>query len=480
MGFLLTGAGFATPVSAATITVNSILDTSGDTGICTLRDAVASANTDTANGGCDAGSGDDTIVFDAGLSAQTITLGSTLSLGSNLTLDGSTLASNVKISGNNACRVFIVNAGKTVSLDHVDVVNGKNPSSGSYNGGGIYNGASGILTLGNSTFSGNTTPSYVHSSSIYNAYRLTINNNIFANGSYGDCENSTYATIVSAVGNLIESVSYSCGLTNGIDGNIIGVDPNLGALSDNGGPTQTMALPADSPAINAGDADTCTAADQRGYARVENCDIGAFENQAPPPNAPSELTATAVSQTRIDLSWTDNSGNETGFKIYRDSVELTPSPIVPAGTVTFSDTGLNCGTSYAYEVKATNANGDSQGIGADATTQACPSVVSVDATVENGAYKAGEIIPVRVVFTEAVTVGGTPRLTLNVGTPYSVDYSSGSGTDSLIFGYTVAAGHTSADLDYANSAAPGHTTASGLRYRFPPKPQSRQMPLRSP
>ena len=48
--------------------------------------------------------------------------------------------------------------------------------------------------------------------------------------------------------------------------------------------------------------------------------------------------------------------------------------------------------------------------------------------------------PVRVVFTEAVTVGGTPRLTLNVGTPYSVDYSSGSGTDSLIFGYTVAAG----------------------------------------
>ena len=280
MGFLLTGADFATPVSAATITVNSILDTSGDTGICTLRDAIASANSDAANGGCDAGSGDDTIVFDAGLSAQTITLGSTLSLGSNLTLDGSALASNVKISGNNACRVFVVSAGKTVILDHVDVVNGKNPST-NYHGGGIFN--NGSLTVSYCTFSGNTTPSCVHSSNIYNAYRLTINNNIFVNGGYGDCENSRYETIVSAVGNLIESVDYSCGLTNGIDGNIVGVDPNLGALSDNGGPTQNMALPADSPAINAGDAGTCTAADQRGYARVENCDMGAFENQTPPP-----------------------------------------------------------------------------------------------------------------------------------------------------------------------------------------------------
>jgi len=51
-----------------------------------------------------------------------------------------------------------------------------------------------------------------------------------------------------------------------------------------------------------------------------------------PPTAPSGLTATAVSQTQIDLLWTDNSSNETGFKIFRDTVELTPSPKVGANT----------------------------------------------------------------------------------------------------------------------------------------------------
>jgi len=53
------------------------------------------------------------------------------------------------------------------------------------------------------------------------------------------------------------------------------VDPVLGALASNGGPTQTMALQAGSPAINAGSG--CPAADQRGAPRAGACDIGAFE-----------------------------------------------------------------------------------------------------------------------------------------------------------------------------------------------------------
>src|SRR4029077_15043161 len=35
------------------------------------------------------------------------------------------------------------------------------------------------------------------------------------------------------------------------------------------------------------------------------------------PAAPSNLTATAVSTSQVNLSWTDNSNNETGFKIER-------------------------------------------------------------------------------------------------------------------------------------------------------------------
>ena len=55
------------------------------------------------------------------------------------------------------------------------------------------------------------------------------------------------------------------------------VDPLLGTLSDNGGPTQTIPLLAGSPAIDAGDG--CSPTDQRGLPRQGTCDLGAFELQ---------------------------------------------------------------------------------------------------------------------------------------------------------------------------------------------------------
>ena len=57
------------------------------------------------------------------------------------------------------------------------------------------------------------------------------------------------------------------------------LDPLLGPLADNGGPTPTMALLPGSPAIDAGDDSACPPTDQRGVARPQGlaCDIGAFE-----------------------------------------------------------------------------------------------------------------------------------------------------------------------------------------------------------
>lgn len=57
--------GLATPAGAATITVNSIANTTGGSN-CTLRNAITAANADTTTGGCPAGSGADTIVLPAG------------------------------------------------------------------------------------------------------------------------------------------------------------------------------------------------------------------------------------------------------------------------------------------------------------------------------------------------------------------------------------------------------------------------------
>ena len=82
--------------------------------------------------------------------------------------------------------------------------------------------------------------------------------------------------------NLVGVDSGLDGISNGVGGNIVGtvnapIDPLLGPLQDNGGPTWTMALLPGSPAINAGDSTNAPATDQRGFARVGTPDIGAFE-----------------------------------------------------------------------------------------------------------------------------------------------------------------------------------------------------------
>jgi hypothetical protein len=87
------------------------------------------------------------------------------------------------------------------------------------------------------------------------------------------------------------------------------------------------------------------------------------------PTAPTGLTATVASATQIDLSWTDNSSDETGFKV--ESPAGTAITTTAANATTYSYTGLTCNTNYTFAVKATNANGDSSSITANATTSAC-------------------------------------------------------------------------------------------------------------
>ena len=82
----------------------------------------------------------------------------------------------------------------------------------------------------------------------------------------------------------------------------------------------------------------------------------------PSPSTPSSLTATAVSSIQINLGWTDNSNNETGFKIERkEGVSGLYSQITTVGSnvTTYSDMGLTPGTTYYYRVRAYNEGGDS-------------------------------------------------------------------------------------------------------------------------
>lgn len=80
------------------------------------------------------------------------------------------------------------------------------------------------------------------------------------------------------------------------------------------------------------------------------------------PNAPSGLTATAQSYNRINLSWTDNSNNETSFELFRstNSIEdFQTVAVLPANATSFADTTVKAATKYFYKVRAINLFGQS-------------------------------------------------------------------------------------------------------------------------
>ena len=81
----------------------------------------------------------------------------------------------------------------------------------------------------------------------------------------------------------------------------------------------------------------------------------------PSPAAPSDLAATAVSTTQIDLAWQDHTDYEEGFRIERKTGSSSYALLaeIPLDTVSYSDTGLNPDAAYSYRVYAFNQAGDS-------------------------------------------------------------------------------------------------------------------------
>jgi galactose oxidase len=80
-----------------------------------------------------------------------------------------------------------------------------------------------------------------------------------------------------------------------------------------------------------------------------------------PPAATSNLTATAVSASQINLSWTDNSNNETSFRVYRSRSggRFRRIATVGANVTAYSNTELEPATTYSYRVQARNDAGNS-------------------------------------------------------------------------------------------------------------------------
>jgi hypothetical protein len=89
------------------------------------------------------------------------------------------------------------------------------------------------------------------------------------------------------------------------------------------------------------------------------------------PAAPTNLTVAVFSATRIDLSWTDNSSNEDGFRIERKigaGGAWSQIASVAANITNYNNTGLNGSTNYFYRVRAFNLAGNSTYSNEDDTT----------------------------------------------------------------------------------------------------------------
>ena len=193
------------------------------------------------------------------------------------------------VFGNNAGGLIgfgggILNSGKLTISDSTISQNstgGISPNAG----GGIDN--VGPSTIRNSTISGNSAGSCRRGpigGGIYNGGTAILQNTIVANSPNGG---NCYGTMTSKGYNL--SSDGTCNLKGA--GDLNNTNPLLGPLQNNGGPTQTQALLAGSPAIDAGNPGGCTDSqgnllktDQRGKPRPDKedtggCDMGAYERQ---------------------------------------------------------------------------------------------------------------------------------------------------------------------------------------------------------
>ena len=120
-----------------------------------------------------------------------------------------------------------------------------------------------------------------------------------------------------------------------------------------------------------------------------------LEDAVTPPATPTDLVAAAVSQSQIDLSWTDASTDETSFEVKRATATDGPYAQIaelPAGTTTYQDTGLAASTTYFYRVEAVNAGGSSgESNTASATTLASTGALAAPTNLTATAFSTTQI-----------------------------------------------------------------------------------------
>ncbi len=350
-----------TPIACV---VTSTADPS-ESGKLTLRGAIYAANAGACTG--------NTITFALtafpATTPTTITLGSTVTITGTVTIDG--MGHQVTIDGGGTTRLFTVNGGATLAVNALTLTGSNSAGAG----GGIFNSAGGTVTVTNSTLRANSAP---YGGGIFNnGGMVTVTNSTISGNSAGKgggiLNNGTLTLTNSTVsGNSATSdgggIFNSSGMVNaantlivnnpggdvagnGINGtsthNLTGSFTFATPLQNNGGPTQTLALPPGSPAIAHGDPTVCAQSgagkvnglDQRGVARPRAlCAIGAFE---PLLSAISPSSGSVTGGGTVTLIGT---GFAAGATVSIGGVRCTNVQVVSSMTMTCTVGGHAAGT----------------------------------------------------------------------------------------------------------------------------------------
>jgi CSLREA domain-containing protein len=394
-GMTITGAG-ARSTSILAAAPDRVLDLTASANPVVIQGFTISGGTATPNNGFFGGnirsSGVLTLLEDTITNGNAYSGGGVSNNAGTLLVDRSTISGNTALNGggdSGGIQNFGDNAGHPGTLT---IRNSTITSNTARAGGGVlsWNDNGNTTTVENSTISSNAATDR-GLGGIGGSGTFTFKNTIVSNNTFGGAPSNCDHTMTS-LGNNLES-GTDCGFTAA--GDIQNKDPLLGALADNGGPTDTLAITSASPAFDAGSADCPPpATDQRGTARAQGakCDIGAFELAvaAPSPPAPSGPAAPAAAAPTIvgqaaptigaesaTVSASVNpNGSATSVVVQYGTTtaygQQTAAVGIGAGTtlqiVNQTLSGLTPSTVYHFRFVATNAAGTSNGPDATFTT----------------------------------------------------------------------------------------------------------------
>jgi titin len=181
------------------------------------------------------------------------------------------------------------------------------------------------------------------------------------------------------------------------------------------------------------------------------------------PAAPTSLTASATSGSRINLTWADNANNEVLYKVERCAQgcsAFTEIAQTPGESTSYSDTGLTAGSTYSYRVRAWNDIGNSaySNVAAATTTGSLAAPSALAATVRSStlidlAWTDNSITETAFLIERCAGSGCTTFAQIGQVGANVVGYSDATATASTTYSYRVRATTGQASSPYSNVAS---------------------------